>query len=155
MTFWKVFYTGKVDETVKVDCGGSYTVSANSSEEAQAEAAGMAYQDGITDVAIQSCAPLQNSESWTSEGFTSTTNYTPFSTTTVPPQDQFVFAVPVGYFDYGDISGLNSTNSDYTPYSTYSTNNQNTQQACENTPDSGYNPYTNGTDDSDDGNSFN
>ena len=79
MKFWKVFYSGKRNETVLTDCGGSYTVSATSEEQAQEEAASMAHQDGITEVSIESCAPLQNEEAWTSEGFTSTTDYPPFS----------------------------------------------------------------------------
>ena len=58
MNFWKVHYRGKVEETIKTETGGSYTVSASSCDEAQAEAAGMASLDGVTEIVIESCEPL-------------------------------------------------------------------------------------------------
>lgn len=108
MKFWKVFFSGKKDETVSADCGGSYTVSANDEEQAQEEAASMAHQDGVTEVSIESCAPLQNEEAWTSEGFTSATDYTPFCSTSsyvVLPNETCSDATTLdGYVAYTTIS---------------------------------------------------
>ena len=149
MNFWKVHYRGNKEETIKTSTGGSYTVSASSCDEAQAEAAGMASLDGVTEIVIESCEPLDQVAARASNPYTS---YTASVNTATPAISGAVFITGQGSIeDYLTGDGVYhawtyTPPSYYTPY--HSDQNQvesssnDSDDTCDETTQTGYNSYT-------------